>query len=107
MARVQFAKPSRWSIAALLTAAIPLLAAEPQPGLTCEQIYDVVKDSARHRNQGQTLDQVLRGLKEIETPQPLTKIEAEALRKAVSLVYMGDAAPEEIALECVNTRKKK
>lgn len=104
---MQLANPTWWLIAAVLTAAAPLHAADTDGGLSCEQIYDVVKESARYRNQGQTLDQVLRGLKELEARQPLTPIESEALRKAVSLVYLGDVAPEEVALECVKSRKNK
>lgn len=104
---MQLAIPLRWLIVASLIAATRAIAAEPESGLGCEQLYEVLKDSARHRNQGQTLDQVLRGLKDVEARQPMTALEVEALRKAVSLVFMGDAAPEEIVLECVKIRKKR
>jgi len=104
---MQFAIPARWLIAAWLSLTGAVFAAEPQAGLGCEQIYEIVKEAARYRNQGQTLDQVLRGLKEIETQRALAPAEADALRKAVSLVYLGEASPEEITLECVKSRKKK
>lgn len=104
---MQFAIPARWPIAAWLSLTGAVFAAEPQAGFGCEQIYEVVKEAARYRNQGQTLDQVLRGLKEVETQRSLVPAEADALRKAVSLVYLGEASPEEITLECVKSRKKK
>lgn len=107
MTRMPLAPASRWLIAAGLSLAASVFAAEPEAGLTCEQIYEVVKEAARYRNQGQTLDQVLRGLKEVETQRALVPVEAGALRKAVSLVYLGEASPEEITLECVKSRKKK
>lgn len=106
---MRFALLSRCLIAAALHAGVRAHAAETDavPVLTCEQIYEIVKDAARYRNQGQTLDQVLRGMKDVEAKQPLAPLEGEALRKAVSLVYLGEAAPEEIALECIKSRKKK
>lgn len=98
---------ARSVIAAFFAVCASAFAAEPAEGFSCEQIYEVVKDTARNRNQGQTLDQVQRGLKEVEVRHALTTLESDALKKAVSLVYLGDASPEEIALECVKTRKKK
>lgn len=93
----------------LLAVSPGALAAEAAAGgaLTCEQIYAVAQATVRYRDQGHSLDQVLGGLRGLEDQNKLSAQEVEVLRRAVSVSYMGTAAPEEIALDCVQGRKNK
>lgn len=82
-----------------------LAAGAADGALTCEQIYAVAQAAVRYRDQGLSLDQVLGGLRGLEAQNKLSAQEVEVLRRAVSVSYMGNAAPEEIALDCVQGRK--
>lgn len=92
----------------MLVAAVSAAAfgAEAGPGLSCEQVFAVAQASVRYRDQGHTLDQVLSALKDVEVQNRLAAQEIDLLRKAVSVTYMGQATPEEVALECVQARGK-
>ncbi len=72
--------------------------------LTCEHIFAIAQSVVRYRDQGHALGQVLDALKGVETEGKLTPAETEVLRQSISLVYLGQASPEEIALECVQAR---
>ncbi len=80
------------------------VAAEPATGLTCEQLFAVAQTAVRYRDEGYTLDQVLSALKAVNAEGKLTAGELETLRRAVTLAYMGNASPNEIALECVRVQ---
>ncbi len=93
-----------------LRAALALLFvphADAWAALTCEQVYAVSQASVRYRDQGHALHQVLAALKDVEVQNKLSAIELELLHKAVSIAYLGQASPEEIALECVQSRRLK
>lgn len=96
----------RFVTAALLAmSALPSIAAEqPAAGLTCEQLYAVAQSAVKYRDQGYSLAQVLGGLKSLQSEGKLTPGEIETLRRVITLAYMGNAAPEEIGLECMNVQ---
>ncbi|RPI45978.1 MAG: hypothetical protein EHM59_08675 [Betaproteobacteria bacterium] len=71
--------------------------------LTCEQLFAVVQEAVRYRDQGYSLSQVLTALKGVEAENKLTKAELDLLHKSVSASYLSQASPEEITLECVNS----
>ena len=81
--------------------------AVPEPGLTCERLYAVAKSAVQYRDEGYTLKQVLAALKSEQDEGKLTAGEIETLRKAITLVYLGNAWPEEVAIECRNARGAK
>jgi hypothetical protein len=76
-------------------------AAEQATGLTCEKIVAVAQTAVRYRDQGYSLEQVLKGLKEVETEGKLSAGEIATLRKTVTAAYLSQATPEEIAVECL------
>lgn len=80
------------------------LAADTGTTLTCEQIYAVVQAAVRYRDQGHALAQVLSVLEGGDVRNRLDGAQFALLRNAVSVAYMGNATPEEIALECVRAR---
>lgn len=83
-------------------------AAEPPPeGLTCEQLYSIVKSAVQYRDEGYTLSQVLAALKSVQSEGKLSPSEIETVRKSITLVYMGNAWPEEVARECMEVKGKK
>lgn len=86
-----------------LTAA-PAAGAEPAAGLTCEQLFAIARSTVQHRDQGYSLPQVLGALKSVESEGKLSAIELQTLRRAITLVYLGHASPEEVGIECVNAR---
>ena len=81
-------------------------AAEPAAGLTCEQIFAVAQTALRYRDQGYTLNQVLAEMKGVNAEGKLTAAELDTLRRALTLAYLGNASPEEIALECISVRDR-
>lgn len=81
--------------------------ADAEAALTCEQVYAVSQASVRYRDQGHALHQVLAALREVEAENKLSAIELQLLHNAVSIAYLGHASPEEIALECVQSRRLK
>lgn len=80
------------------------LAADVGTALTCEQIYAVVQTAVRYRDQGHALAQVLAVLEGGDVRNRLDGAQFALLRDAVSIAYLGNATPEEIALECVRAR---
>lgn len=80
------------------------LAAGGGAKLTCEQIFAVAQSSVRFRDQGQALAQVLAVFDGDDVKSKFDGAQIALLRDAVSVVYLGNATPEEIALECVRTR---
>lgn len=80
-------------------------AAVAEGTLTCEQIFAVAQASVRFRDQGHSLDRVLDGLREVDAQRRLSASEMSLLRNAVSIAYLGNASPEEIALQCVRSRR--
>lgn len=80
------------------------LAADAGTTLTCEQIFAVAQTAIRYRDQGHALAQVLAALDGSDVKQRLDDAQVALLRNAVSIAYLGNATPEEIALECVRTR---
>jgi len=95
---------------ACLRAALALLFvphADAGAALTCEQVYAVSQASVRYRDQGHALHQVLAALREVEVENKLSAIELKLLHNAVAIAYLGQASPEEIALECVQSRRLK
>lgn len=97
----------RWLFAMALVLPGAARPGEAQPVLSCEQILAIVQDTARFRNQGLSLEQVLRGIRDLEVKHALPPLEGQALQTAARLVFLGDAAPEQIALECLKSRGKK
>jgi len=72
--------------------------------LTCEQLFAITQSAVRYRDQGYSLDQVLGGLKGVDAEGKLTAAELDVLRRSITIVYMSQATPEEVALECVRAR---
>lgn len=97
----------RWLVAVALVVPAPARPADAQPVLSCEQILGIVQEAARLRNEGTSLEQVLRGIRDLEAKHALPPLEAEALLTAARLVFLNDASPQQIAIECLKTRKKK
>lgn len=93
---------ARTLLAAILPALVP--APNAHAALTCEQVFAIAQASVRFRDQGHSLNQVLAALKDVDPDKRLNPAEQELLRKAVSIAYLGQASPEEIALECVQGR---
>jgi hypothetical protein len=81
-------------------------AAESPAGLTCEQIFAVAQTALRYRDQGYTLNQVLAEMRGVNAEGKLTAAELDTLRRAITLAYIGNASPEEIALECISVRDR-
>ncbi len=77
------------------------LAPHARAALTCEQLLAIMEAAVRYRDQGYSLSQVLAGLKGIDTEHKLDAAEVGVLRKAIEAVYLGNATPQELALECV------
>jgi len=73
--------------------------------LTCEQVFAIAQSVVRYRDQGYSLDQVLGGLKGIDADGKVTAAELDVLRKSITVVFMSQATPEEVTLECVQVRK--
>ena len=97
----------RWRVytgTALIVAASLCSAAEPESGLTCEQLFAASEAAVRYRDEGYSLAQVLGALKGVQAEGKLTAAELETLRRAVTLAYLGNATPKEIAFECVQAR---
>jgi len=90
--------------AVLILASTLCAAAEPATGLTCEQIFAVAQTAQRYRDQGYTLNQVLAGMNGVNADGKLTAAELDTLRRALTLAYLGNASPEEIAIECISVR---
>jgi hypothetical protein len=78
--------------------------AQADATLTCEQVYAVAQSSVRFRDQGLALAQVLAVLDGNDIRSKFGGAQIALLRDAVSLAYLGNATPEEIALECVRAR---
>ena len=76
----------------------------PASGVTCEQLFSVAKSALQYRDEGYTLSQVLAALKDAQGAGKLTAQEIETLRKAITMVYMSNASPEEIGIECRDAR---
>lgn len=79
-------------------------AAEPAAGLTCEQLFAAAQTAVQLRDQGHTLAQVLDALKRAQVEAKLSAVEIDTLRRAVTLAYLGNASPKEIAFECVSAQ---
>jgi len=95
----------RWATPLLL--ALALAAAEPSYAeLGCEQIYGVLQEAVKYRDQGYSLQQVLAGLKGVDAGGKVTAEELQTLQKSVNAVYLGTSSPEEIALVCRESRSK-
>lgn len=82
----------------------PALAADAVSALTCEQLYAVAQASVRYRDQGLALDRVLAVLEHADARSKLDGRQMQVLRDVVSVAYLGNATPEEIALVCVRNR---
>lgn len=82
----------------------PAFAADAGAKLTCEQIYAVAQTSVRYRDQGHALSQVLAALEADSVKNKLDGAQFALLRNAVSVVYLGNATPEEVALECMRVQ---
>jgi hypothetical protein len=80
------------------------LAGEAKTGLTCEQLFAVVQSAVQFRDQGYSLQQVLAGLKGLDTEGKLSREDMQTLHKAVTAAYLGNASPEEIAVACREAR---
>ena len=93
--------------ASLFLGAAFCFAGEPADGLSCEQLYSLVKSAVQYRDEGYTLAQVLAALKPVQAEGKLTPAEFETVRKAVTMAYLSNAWPEEIARECFEIRGKK
>jgi hypothetical protein len=87
---------------ALALALMPSLASA---ALTCEQLLAISETTVRYRDQGYSLSQVLAELKDIDAAKRLTPAELDVLRNSVTLVYLSNASPKEVALECVQARE--
>ncbi len=85
----------------VMALAAPAFAADAGSRLTCEQIYAVAQTSVRYRDQGHALSQVLAALDGDAIRNKLDGAQFALLRNAVSVVYLGNATPEEVALECM------
>jgi hypothetical protein len=81
-------------------------AAESPAGLSCEQIFAVAQTALRYRDQGYSLNQVLAEMRGVNAEGKLTAAELDTLRRAITLAYIGNASPEEIALECISVRDR-
>ena len=79
----------------------------PTSGVTCEQLFGVAKSALQYRDEGYTLSQVLASLKNAQGEGKLTAQEAETLRKVITMVYMSNATPEEVGMECRDARGAK
>jgi hypothetical protein len=80
------------------------LAGEAKTGLSCEQLFAVAQNAVQYRDQGYSLQQVLAGLKGLDSDGKLSREQLQTLQKAVSAAYLGNASPEEIALACREAR---
>ena len=89
---------------ALIAVSTLCAAAEQVSGLTCEQIFAVAQTALRYRDQGYTLNQVLEQMKGLNAEGKLTAAELDTLGRVLTLAYMGNASPEEIAIECIKVR---
>jgi hypothetical protein len=96
---------TRAAAAAIALVLALLLAAPASAALTCEQLIVIAETAVRYRDQGYTLNQVLAELKSVDRDNRLTAAELDVLRNSVSLVYLGNASPKEVALECVQARE--
>ena len=83
------------------------MAGEPPEGLSCDQLYSLVKSAVQYRDEGYTLAQVLAALKPVQAESKLSASEFETVRKAVTMAYLSNAWPEEIARECFEIRGQK
>jgi hypothetical protein len=72
--------------------------------LSCEQLFAVLESAVRFRHQGYSLEQVLGGLKQVETDGKLEPAEIDALRRSIAAVFMWEVSSKEVALECVRAR---
>ncbi len=88
----------------VMALASPAFAADAGAKLTCEQIYAVAQTSVRYRDQGHALSQVLAALEVDTIKNKLDGAQFALLRNAVSVVYLGNATPEEVALECMRVQ---
>ena len=80
------------------------LAGEAKMGLTCEQLFAVVKSALQYRDQGYSLQQVQAGLQGPDIEGKLSQEDVQRLRQAVTAVYLGNVSAEELAVECRDSR---
>src|SRR5262245_1383118 len=91
----------------LIASGLCVAAEPPATGLSCEQLFSIAENTVKYRDEGYTLSQVLAALKGLQSELKLTAGEVETLRKTITLAYMGNATPREIALECVEVQNAK
>ena len=61
----------------------------------------------QYRDEGHSLPQVLRALKDLQSEGKLTAADIETLRRTITLVYLGNASPEEVGIECRDAKGAK
>jgi hypothetical protein len=99
--------PSPRSLSAAAAIACASLALPAAAALTCEQLFAIAESTVQFRDQGNSLQQVLAGLKDKEIGAKLSAGEVQVLHKTVTAVYLGSATAAEIALECKEAEAKK
>ena len=88
---------------ALVLGALLALPQSAAAALTCKQVFAIAQAAVQYRDEGRSLKQVMAALKDVEEQQKLNATEMNVLRNAVSMAFLSNATPEEIALECVNS----